>query len=508
VAYKHYLLWLSASLSGEAGPLFSAEDPANRLFPAHQALIQVLEQVNDPALADVWEEDETIGWVYQYFTPKELRDTARKESAAPRNSYELAFRNQFYTPRYVVEFLVDNTLARTWYEMRAGDTLLKERCSYLVYRPDEEYEPRPKRDPRDLRVLDPACGSGHFLLYAFDVLQTIYEEAWADPAMPASESTGSSLSADYPDPEQLKRDLPALILKHNLHGIDIDLRSTQIAALALWLRAQRAYQELGLRQEGRPVAPSPQIFAAAPMPGEHELLSEFLRELDEPRLHDLILSVWQEMLLASEAGSLLRIDQHIQEALAEARNQAFVAPPAVKMSLFEPGVPAHQQAIAFTVAEDEHAFWESAEAQLLSALSSYAERTSNGQRYLRRVFAEDARQGFDFVELSLARFDVVLMNPPFGAASLPSKAYVERTYSRTKNDVYAAFVERGIAWLRPRGMLGAITSRTGFFLTSFQKWREEILLGEARPVVVADLGQGVLDTAMVETAAYTLERAR
>lgn len=67
------------------------------------------------------------------------------------------------------------------------------------------------------------------------------------------------------------------------------------------------------------------------------------------------------------------------------------------------------------------------------------------------------------------------------------------------------FVERGLELLHPGDMLGAITSRTGFFLTSFQKWREEILLKEARPTVVADLGYGVLDTAMVETAAYCLE---
>lgn len=79
-------------------------------------------------------------------------------------------------------------------------------------------------------------------------------------------------------------------------------------------------------------------------------------------------------------------------------------------------------------------------------------------------------------------------------------------YPRTKNDVYAAFVERGIELLVPGGMLGAITSRTGFFLSSFQKWREEILLKEAPPVVFADLGAGVLDSAMVETAAYCLRK--
>ena len=67
-------------------------------------------------------------------------------------------------------------------------------------------------------------------------------------------------------------------------------------------------------------------------------------------------------------------------------------------------------------------------------------------------------------------------------------------------------MERGIGLLHPHGMLGAITSRTGFFLSSFQKWREDILLKEAPPVVFADLGYGVMDAAMVEAAAYCLQK--
>jgi 23S rRNA G2069 N7-methylase RlmK/C1962 C5-methylase RlmI len=110
------------------------------------------------------------------------------------------------------------------------------------------------------------------------------------------------------------------------------------------------------------------------------------------------------------------------------------------------------------------------------------------------------------LDLARTRFDVVLMNPPFGACSLGAKKEFEKSYPRTKNDVYAAFVERGVQLLHQRGLLGAITSRTGFFLSSFQKWREEILLREAPPVVFADLGCGVLDSAMVEVAAYCLEK--
>src|SRR5947209_6603744 len=139
VAYRHFLDWLGGLLSEDIGVLFNPHDPANRLYPPQRVLDEVLALINDEALGNIWTQDETIGWVYQYFTPKELRDQARKESAAPRNSYELAFRNQFFTPRYVVEFLTDNTLGRIWYEMRKGDTKLKEQCRYLVRRPGEVF---------------------------------------------------------------------------------------------------------------------------------------------------------------------------------------------------------------------------------------------------------------------------------------------------------------------------------------------------------------------------------
>ena len=143
---------------------------------------------------------------------------------------------------------------------------------------------------------------------------------------------------------------------------------------------------------------------------------------------------------------------------------------------------------------------------MVEALRAYARQAQVSQNVLRRLFAGDALQGMALIDLLQEPFDVVLMNPPFGAASLGSKDYITRAYPRTKNDLYAAFVERGLELLREGGYLGAITSRTGFFLTSFQKWREEILLQEAQLIAFADLGYGVLDTAMVETAAYVLTK--
>ena len=356
VAYRHFLDWLGGLLSDEIGVLFNPNDPANRLYPRQKTLDEVLDLLNGGGIKaeetelreqwpKIWSQDETIGWVYQYFTPKELRDQARKgESQAPRNSYELAFRNQFFTPRYVVEFLTDNTLGRIWYEMRKGDTKLKDQCRYMVRRPTEiflkegEQPPkdaaegrddlsqeellklpvhiphRPKKDPRELKILDPACGSGHFLLYCFDLLLTIYEEAYADPDL------GPALQKDYPTLDDLRRDVPRLILAHNLHGIDIDLRASQIAALALWLRCQRAYQDMGLKKD-RPKITRSNFVCAEPMPGEEQMLKEFVGQLEPKLLGQLVEVVFDKMKLAGEAGSLLKIEEEIRDAVAAAKKQ-------------------------------------------------------------------------------------------------------------------------------------------------------------------------------------------
>jgi hypothetical protein len=480
--YRLYIECLFDEIGREVRVLFDRRDPAGLLWPRRQALLDLLEELNAPDLAEVWKEDETIGWVYQYFNGDEERRQMRAESQAPRNSRELAVRNQFFTPRYMVEFLTDNTLGRIWYEMRKGQTRLAEQCQYLV-RDDDLGVQRVRKDPRDLRVLDPACGSGHFLLYAFDLLVPIYEEGWADEGSPQSETTGRSLREDYPSFEALRRALPGLVLRHNLHGVDIDPRAAQIAALALWMRAQRAHNELGIARGTRLPIQKTNVVVAEPMPGEAGLRHELVESLDK-QLGQLVERVFQKMELAGEAGSLLKIEAEIQVAIREIYGE--------HGSLFE---------------RFDEETWRNAEKQLLAALRSYAEQAQNGNAYRRRLFAEDAARGLAFVDLCRQHYDVVLMNPPFGAGGASAKKAIDQAYPRTKNDLYAAFVERGVQLLQRRGRLGAITSRTGFFLSSFQKWREEVLLQEAPPAVFADLGYGVLDSAMVEVAAYCLEKA-
>ena len=537
--YRLYIESIFDEIGREVRVLFNRRDPAGLLWPRRQALSDLLDIYNASDLAEVWKEDETIGWVYQFFNAREEREEMRRASRSPRDTRELAVRNQFFTPRYVVMFLTDNTLGRIWYEMRKGDTALTNDCRFLVRRPREVFllpgqifpdtagEPpdrsqeealarpvyiqhRPKKDPRDLRILDPACGSGHFLLYAFDVLERIYQEAWQDQESPAREKSGRTLREDFDSLDELRRSLPQLIVEHNLHGVDVDPRAAQIAAFALWLRAQRAWSDMGLRIAARPDIRRSNVVIAEPMPGEDDMRREFTESVRPRVLGQLLDVVFAKMKLAGVAGSLLAIEEEISDSVATAKRQWLDGPIPEQQLLFG-GLTNDrqgQEALQFDVQDvTDETFWEHAEGRILEALAEYSERTEHVDSLRRRLFSEDARHGFAFIEICRQRYDVVLMNPPFGELAKGSEEYVESSFPSSKGNVLAHFLDRAAMWTTALGKTGAIVSRTCFYLTSLDRFRANVLGRRQHLVLFADLGSGVLD-AMVETAAAVFDRTR
>ena len=461
------------------------------MFPREAALLQVLNLINDADIAPLWSEDETIGWIYQYFNSKEERKAMRDASQAPRNSRELAVRNQFFTPRYVVEFLVDNTLGRLWFNATGGATGLRERCKYLLVKPKETPQAASElRDPRTLKLLDPACGSMHFGLYAFDLFAEIYREAWASEQQHGPGSldvsiqplaTHKPLSQTYEDQAAYLRDVPRLIIENNIYGVDIDPRAAQIASLALWLRAQRAWHNAGVKAKDRPLIGRGHVVAATAPPAEREFRQKFAASLDQCDA-ELFEKTLQLLKGLPELGVLLRTERELPQLI----RQVYVGK---GTGLF---------------AQQEHESWQQAETRLRVALTEFAQAANS--TYQGRLFAHDALQGLRLIDLCREVFDVVVMNPPFGALASGTKNVLAKAYPRSKNDLLAIMVERGLELLRAGGRIGAITSRTCFFLSSFQKWREQVVLGIAKPEVMADLGHGVMDDAMVEAAAYVLEK--
>lgn len=559
-SYRSYLFSLFDELAFDLPALFDRFSPEGRLFPGENALLKLFDLVNDPEIDPLWVEDETIGWIYQYYNSVEERRQMRAESSAPRNSRELAVRNQFFTPRYVVEFLTDNTLGRIWYEMTRGKTILKDTCCFLVRRPNEIfldegekvpeqnggeedltqeellhqlfYIPyRPLKDPRELKMLDPACGSMHFGLYAFDLFEKIYAEAWdLEKSLGENElqrlGDFEPLNKIYYDKKSYLRDVPRLIIEHNIHGVDIDSRAVQIAGLSLWLRAQKSWQEQELHPNERPQIRKSNVVCAESMPGDRKMLEEFLSTLHGERLEvlmrkawhvhserkvratpqmaealaKLVRTVWQEMELAGEAGSLLKIEETLRDAIAIARKESEEKSPLFRVLEYGLNVTPKDQYVQVE-AGDKQDFFDRAEVLVFVALRDYAERAENGIGFRRHLFAGDAIQGFDFIDIFRKKYDVVLMNPPFGDPTNQTKTKLNQLYEGFGNDIFTFFLARGALMLCYGGRVGAITNRTGFFTVSQELWRKNLCLNLFRLELMVDLGSGVLD-ALVETAAY------
>lgn len=155
---------------------------------------------------------EVLGWLYQFYIAARKQEI--NESKAKIDKDTLAPVTQLFTPHWVVRYLVENTLGKQW--LRAHpDSALREKFEYLVTPAEgQEDQGLAISNPEDFRVIDPACGSGHMLTYAFDVLWEMYAEA------------------GYPT-----RQIARLILEKNLHGADVDGRAAQLASFALTMKA-------------------------------------------------------------------------------------------------------------------------------------------------------------------------------------------------------------------------------------------------------------------------------
>ena len=486
-AYRVYLQSVFDEFALDLPGLFDRFSPQGRLFPREAALLQVLALINHGEIEPLWAEDETIGWIYQYFNSKEERKAMRDASQAPRNSRELAVRNQFFTPRYVVEFLVDNTLGRLWFNWASGQTELRDRCQYLLVKPDEQPEAAKRlRDPRTIMLLDPACGSMHFGLYAFDLFQEIYREAWeweqTHGLGALDRETGGSpdlkpLSETYADQETFLRDVPRLIIEHNIYGVDIDPRAAQIASLALWLRAQRAWHETGVKAKDRPQVGEGHVVAAVAPPAEVDLRKRFMEELDplDAELFEQTLFMLKGL---PELGVLLQVEKAL---------------PALVRSVFG------EHGDLFR--KEDMAHWQKAEMRLQEALIEFARAARS--TYQGRLFAEDALLGLRMIDHCRESYDVVIMNPPFGQPTEAARDYLKDKASDGWKDIYAGFFERTIALKRKGGLVGAITSSQFFHTRQMKKLREDMIVKE-RPLSIIDLGKDVLDDAAVQTALTVL----
>ena len=201
---------------GKHIPLYRSDYPY-ALLPTADELNEIIEKFNAveedaDCGEDVWKGDDILGWLYENFNAVEK--AALKQSGDKTEYDKVSLQSQVYTPAWVVKFLVDNTLGKAYLEMYP-DSRIKEKYQ-IANAPDHQV--RHPKDMREMRVLDPACGSGNFLIYAFSLLYDLYQDQM------------DNYGRDYS-----RRDIPKMIVEYNLYGMDLDERAAQITQIALFL---------------------------------------------------------------------------------------------------------------------------------------------------------------------------------------------------------------------------------------------------------------------------------
>ncbi len=232
----------------------------------------------------VCEDVEVIGWLYQFYI-SERKDEVfagfRKNKKA--GAEEIPAATQLFTPHWIVRYLVENSLGRLWMLNRPSSGLVSQ-MDYYVAPVDDEPDFLKIARPEELKVIDPACGSGHMLTYSFDLLYAIYEEEGYAPA-----------------------EIPALILTHNLYGTEIDARAGALAAFALVMRA-RAKQRTFFAKEIEP-----RICVIDPISFSRAELDFLLTTAGDRHEEE---AFWNQFSEADTVGSLVRPDHDLTARLA------------------------------------------------------------------------------------------------------------------------------------------------------------------------------------------------
>lgn len=213
-AYRMLLVAVCNSYAREMGFLFEAiEDYSELLMPEDLLSSEsILAYVRAALTAETCQDVEVIGWLYQFYISEKKDQVMAAEGAVKKEDIPAV--TQLFTPDWIVRYMVQNTLGRLWL-LNHPQSAIRSQMEYYIPPSEVESDCLKVSSPEELKVLDPACGSGHILTYAFDLLYAIYEEAGYDPLS-----------------------IPQLILQKNLYGIEIDRRAAMLASFALMMKAR------------------------------------------------------------------------------------------------------------------------------------------------------------------------------------------------------------------------------------------------------------------------------
>jgi type II restriction/modification system DNA methylase subunit YeeA len=390
-----------------------------------------------------WNEVEIIGWLYQFYISEKKDEVIGKVVA----SEDIPAATQLFTPNWIVKYLVQNTLGRQWLATYP-QSALRQQMEYYIEPAEQTLEVQEQLkaitptslNPEELTLLDPACGSGHILVEAYDLFKAIYQERG-----------------------YRAKDIPALILQKNLFGMEIDDRAAQLAAFALMMKA-RADDRRIFDSEAKPnilafedsqgMKASEIHFAlTSPLKGEEE------GELESP----------------APDGHLFEPDDNLFTRAEAVKAAASRKPTTVNFSQAD-------IAALLELFENAKTFGSLIQVppKLATKLPEIEKRLDDVLTHgdLTHASAHVLNPLLQQAHLLTRQYDAVVANPPYMGGKYftgPLKTFVADNYKEGKADLYACFIQRNLVFAKPRGFLGMITIPNWMFLSSFEGIRGEVL---------------------------------
>jgi len=483
------------------------------LFPVPAMTLRaVIEAFDYKDLDSVWTDDTTLGWVYQFWNDPEREALDEKvKNRGKIENYEIAAKTQLFTDRYMVEWLLQNSLNNQWLAIceKNGwachpqsngtlDTLEKRRKEWRAKRESGEVTPEAMmpleteeeqrwkywvKQPlskelveavpesiRDLKILDPAVGSGHFLITAFDLLAAFYQE-----------------EAQHRCDRWTSKQIADSIIENNLHGVDIDPRAVQIAAAALLLKARSFCRDASPRKMNL-VASN---LGLASLPDDDPAVRELEREVELatgiPK--ELTEKIIHALRGADYLGSLLKVDECVDEAIREHERTGGLKrsdsrSPRVQTEFWEPQPP-EQGLLTF----DE------AKVSLFEQLDKFLDKCTSGNDLGLRLRGEQLAAGVLFIRiLKQNKYDLLIVNPPYNSGGkLANPDEYRRLYHAGRSDLFASFLIRTLQLLKPNGISSTVTLSGWLYLYSYEELRDYLFKCASIKIIV-DLGKAAFSS--------------
>lgn len=417
-------------------PLYSP-DYAYAMLPTADELFEIITAFNEieqdaDCGADIWKGDDILGWMYENFNTVEK--LALKDSGEKTEYDKVSLQSQVYTPQWVVKFLVDNTLGKMYLEMYPDSNFIYDedgKVKYLIANAPSSQMRHPKK-LEEIKLIDPACGSGNFLIYAFSLFYDLYLN-----------------QIDQYDAGYSRRDIPKLIVENNLYGVDLDERAVQLTQIALFIKAMQLKGRRGAMPAYTHV-----VSTHFELPEYNQVEAAFMSGSDwNEAQQKTIRSIWEDLRAAYKFGSLIRVEEQLDALLPVDSTDMFANQWKANMFDFK-----HQM---ITTLRNQVHQW-----------------TGEGSNEYSLAKANDA---ITFLDILSTKFDVAVANPPYTDSAdfgVELKEFVGANYSKPlkfNSNLYACFIKRCCELAGDDGKVGMIHPLTFMFIKSFVDVRKYIL---------------------------------